>query len=143
MADDLYHKLLNLRDASFDLDFKSRLLNFVPNAKFQTPLLSEDGISFFERWTRNPVALPLSMFAPTNAAFSEKNQSDLFADFRYALRIFEEGTGEQNAFLAVGFLKSQGMAPLLLFPIQIDVKTLTVSLAERLPIENVPDREFK
>lgn len=140
MADDLYHKLLNLRDASFDLDFKSRLLNFVPNAKFQTPLLSEDGISFFERWTRNPVALPLSMFAPTNAAFSEKNQSDLFADFRYALRIFEEGTGEQNAFLAVGFLKSQGMAPLLLFPIQIDVKTLTVSLAESLPIENVPLR---
>ena len=99
MADDLFHKLLNLREASFDLNHQSRLLNFVPQAKFQTPLMSEDGIAFLEKWMRKPVALPLSLFAPVTAAFSDTSQSNLFADIRYAIRSLEEGTGEQNAFL--------------------------------------------
>ena len=44
MADALYQKLLKLRDASFDLSSKSRLLHVAPRAKYQTPLLAEDGI---------------------------------------------------------------------------------------------------
>ena len=140
MADDLFHKLLNLREASFDLNHQSRLLNFVPQAKFQTPLMSEDGIAFLEKWMRKPVALPLSLFAPVTAAFSDTSQSNLFADIRYAIRSLEEGTGEQNAFLCIGFLKSQGLAPLLLVPVQIDTKNLTVSLSATPPIENIPLR---
>ena len=140
MADDLYQKLLKLRDASFDLSSKSRLLHVAPRAKFQTPLLAEDGILFFEKWLNKPVSLPLSLFAPTNPQFSSEQQNALFADFRYALRCMEEGTGEQNAFLAIGFLRSKSTAPLLLVPVHIDSRTLDVSLIRTVPIENVPLR---
>ena len=61
MADALYQKLLKLRDASFDLSSKSRLLHVAPRAKYQTPLLAEDGIPFLEKWVYKPVALPLSI----------------------------------------------------------------------------------
>ena len=140
MADALYQKLLKLRDASFDLSSKSRLLHVAPRAKYQTPLLAEDGIPFLEKWVYKPVTLPLSIFAPTGAQFSQESQNALFADFRYAFRTMEEGTGEQNAFLAIGFLRAQSTAPLLLVPLQIDPKTLQVSLTESAPIENVPLR---
>ena len=99
-----------------------------------------NGIAFLEKWMRKPVALPLSLFAPVTAAFSDTSQSNLFADIRYAIRSLEEGTGEQNAFLCIGFLKSQGLAPLLLVPVQIDTKNLTVSLSATPPIENIPLR---
>ncbi len=140
MADDLYQKLLKLRDASFDLSSKSRLLHVAPRAKYQTPLLTEDGIPFFEKWARKPVSLPLSLFAPVTPQFTAESQNALFADFRYAFRCMEEGTGEQNIFLAIGFLRSQSTAPLLLVPLQIDPKTLEVSLTKSAPIENVPLR---
>lgn len=140
MADDLYQKLLKLRDASFDLSSKSHLLQVAPRAKFQTPLLTEDGILFYEKWLNKPVALPLSLFAPISSQFSSELQNALFADFRYALRCMEDATGEQNAFLAIGFFRSKSTAPLLLVPLHIDPKTLDVSLTRTAPIENVPLR---
>lgn len=140
MAEDLYHKLQKLRDASFDLSPQSRLLRVATKAKYQTPLLAEDGIAFFEKWASNPVPIPLAEFAPVGPQFSKEEQANLFADFRYALRIQEESTGSQNAFLAIGFLRSQVTAPLLLVPVSLNPNDLSVSLVPNAPVENIPLR---
>ena len=140
MADDLYKRLLKLRDASFDLTIKNRLLNFSPKARFQTPLLPENGIVFFEHWSSKNVSIPLSIFAPLSETFSEENQADLISDFKYALSSVEEATGEQNLFLSLGFLRWQNTSPVLLIPVKIDPKTLVISLSDIPPIENVPLR---
>lgn len=140
MADALFSKIQDLRTASFDLDSKSRFLNIRSKAKFQTPVIAEDGIPFLEKWYRKPIALPLSLFAPTGPALTEEEQKATFEDFRKTSRIMENETGSQNLFLSVGFLRSQNTAPLLFVPVSFDAEHLTVSPKNISPVENVPLR---
>lgn len=140
MADALFSKIHDLRTASFDLESKSRFLNIRSKAKFQTPVIAEDGIPFLEKWYRKPIALPLSLFAPTSPDFTKEEQKAMFEDFRKASRTMETETGSQNLFLSVGFLRSQNTAPLLFIPLSFDAKGLTVSPKSISPVENVPLR---
>ena len=140
MADALFSKIQDLRIASFDLGSKSRFLNIRSKAKFQTPLIAEDGIPFLEKWYRKPIALPLALFAPTSATFTEEEQKNTFEAFRSALRTLEGETGSQNLFLSIGFLRAQNTAPLLFVPVTLDAENLTVSPKNVAPVENVPLR---
>ena len=140
MADDFFSRHFHLRAASFDLGPKSVFLNFDPKARPQTPLIAEDGISFLDKWYRKRVALPLSVFIQAGSRLSEAERAAVLADFEFAVREMEKATGEQNIFLSVGFLRSQGTAPLLFVPVHIDGKSLTVSLKNEPPVENVPLR---
>ncbi len=140
MADALFSKIQDLRIASFDLGSKSRFLNIRSKARFQTPLVAEDGIPFLEKWYRKPIALPLSLFAPTSDSLTEEEQRNLLEDFRSALHTLEDETGSQNLFLSIGFLRAQNTAPLLFVPVSLDAERLTVSLKNAAPVENVPLR---
>ncbi len=140
MAEEIYNKLQKLCESSFDFGPQNRLLRVATKAKYQTPLLAEDGISFIEKWTENCAPIPLSVFAPIGEQFSAEEQANLFADFRYALRTLDDSTGFQNAFLAIGFLRTQNTAPLLLVPVNIDPASLNVTLVPSAPIENIPLR---
>ncbi len=140
MADALFSKIQDLRIASFDLSSKSRFLNIRSKARFQTPIIAEDGIPFLEKWYRKPIALPLALFAPTSATFTEEEQKKTFEDFRSALRTMESDTGSQNLFLSIGFLRAQNTAPLLFVPVTLDTRNLTVSPKNASPVENVPLR---
>lgn len=140
MADAFLSKIQDLRTASFDLGSKSRFLNIRSKTKFQTPVIAEDGIPFLEKWYRKPIALPLTLFAPTSSTFTEKEQKATIEDFRIASKLLENETGAQNLFLSVGFLRSQDTAPLLFVPVTLNTENLTVSLRSLSPVENVPLR---
>lgn len=136
MPEALHPELERLRNAFFAGHPESSLLHLDPTSGFQTPVLPEDGIAFFERWSEKPIALPFSLFLKSG----EANGPAFEKDFLYAIRILEESTGEQNAFLSIGLLRAQDTAPLLLYPVKIDTKNWQVSPLGKSPIENVPLR---
>lgn len=135
MPELLHPELERLRNAFFAGHPESSLLHLDFKSGVQTPVLSEDGIPFFERWSRKPIALPFSLFLNSNPE-SESIQKK----FRDTIQSLEESTGEQNAFLSIGFLRAQETAPLLLYPVKIDTEKWLVSPLGKSPVENVPLR---
>ena len=150
MPETLYRQLEKLRDNSIDLSFKNRLLHFQSKARFQSPLLSENSIIFYDKWATKSICIPLATFAPISTEFTDQDQQEFLADFQTGIRDTVNSEGEQNVFMAMGFLrwfdengsspKTPRMSPVLLVPVHIDPETLAVSASNAPVIENVPLR---
>ncbi len=132
-----------IRQEAALFDTKDRLLNFSTKNDFQSPLLMETGDLFYEKWLRSKGALPLDSFFQVTPTFNPQQKISAVNAMASTLRQKMEDFGETDLYLVLGFLKWDGnaLAPSLLIPLDYDPAKGTLTLANRLPIENVVLRD--
>ena len=132
-----------IRQEAALFDSKDRLLNFSAKNDFQSPLLMEAGDLFFEKWLQAKGPLPLESFFQVSANWTAQQKITAIDSMTAILRNKIDDFGETDLYLVLGFLKWDGnaLAPSLLVPLNVDLAQKTLTISERLPIENVVLRE--
>ena len=118
---------------------KDRLLCFSQKNKFQSPLLLSNGDLFFETWQQEFSPRALASFFPVSAKYDEEKQKEDLDRFRKVLKNKEEDFGNQDLYMATGFIKwgEKSLAPALLIPLHYDAEHDAVSISSHPPIENI------
>lgn len=124
-------------------DSKDRLLSFSTKGDFQSPLIMEAGDLFYEKWKQSGGPLPLDSFFPVSEKFTAQQKMTVMDTVCTVLREKDEDFAQSDLYLVLGFLKWDGnaLAPSLLMPVDVDLSKRTLTLANRMPIENVILRE--
>ena len=132
-----------IRQEAALFDSKDSLLSFSTKNDLQSPLMTEAGDLFYEKWQQAKGPLPLESFFQVSANFTAQQKISALDSVTAILRNKISDFGETDLYLLLGFLKWDGnaLAPSLLVPLDFDVNKKTVSLSQKLPIENVLLRE--
>lgn len=132
-----------IRQEAALFDSKDRLLCFSTKNDFQSPLITEAGDLFYEKWLQAHGPLPLESFFQVSANFTAQQKITALDTVTAVLRHKLDDYGETDLYLLLGFLKWDGnaLAPSLLVPLDFDATKNTVSISARNPIENVVLRE--
>lgn len=132
-----------IRQEAALFDSKDRLLNFTVKNDFQSPLIMEAGDLFYEKWHQSGAPLSLETFFNESPNFTAQQKIKAIDSITATLRQKNEDFHYSDLYLIVGFLKWDGnaLAPSLLIPLDFDISKGTLSLSNRLPIENVILRE--
>ena len=132
-----------IRQEAALFDSKDNLLSFSTKNDLQSPLMTEAGDLFYEKWQQAKGPLPLESFFQVSANFTAQQKISALDSVTAVLRSKLADFGETDLYLLLGFLKWDGnaLAPSLLVPLDFDANKKTVSLSQRLPIENVLLRE--
>ena len=135
--------VMKVRQEAALFDSKDRLLHFSTKNEFQTPLLREPSDAFYEKWKQANNAISLDSFMPVSATFTPQQKKQCETLFKTALREKSEDFGGSDLYLLAGFLKWDGnaLAPSLLIPLEASADGNSISLANRLPLENIVLRE--
>ena len=132
-----------IRQEAALFDSKDRLLCFSTKNDFQSPLITEAGDLFYEKWMQAHGPLPLESFFQVSPNFTAQQKITALDSITAVLRHKLDDYGESDLYLLLGFLKWDGnaLAPSLLVPLDFDTTKNTVSISARHPIENVILRE--
>ena len=132
-----------IRQEAALFDSKDRLLCFSTKSDFQSPLITEAGDLFYEKWLKAHGPLPLESFFQVSQNFTAQQKITALDSFSAVLRHKLDDYGETDLYLLLGFLKWDGnaLAPSLLVPLEYDPAKNTVTISARPPIENVILRE--
>lgn len=133
--------IAQIKQETLLFDSKDCLLNFLPNNIFDSPLITEAGDIFYEKWLHSKRALPLEFFFKESASFSKQQKDIALESFMRALQYKESDFAVTDLYLVLGFFKWDGnaLAPSLLIPLNVQNKNVT--LKDCMPIENVILRE--
>ena len=138
-----------IREEAAVFEIKDRLLSFSQKNKFQSPLLLGNGDQFFETWQAESAPRALSQFFPITAKYDEEKQAADLTKFRKVLKSKIEDFGNQDLYMAAGFIKwgEKSLAPAILIPLDYDIEHDTIAISARSPIENIAlptlDKEIK
>ena len=132
-----------IRQEAALFDSKDRLLCFSTKNDLQSPLITEAGDLFYEKWLQAHGPLPLESFFQVSQNFTAQQKITALDSITAVLRHKLDDYGETDLYLLLGFLKWDGnaLAPSLLVPLDFDPTKNTVSISARQPIENVILRE--
>lgn len=132
-----------IRQEAALFDSKDRLLCFSTKNDLQSPLITEAGDLFYEKWLQAHGPLPLESFFQVSQNFTAQQKITALDSITAVLRHKLDDYGETDLYLLLGFLKWDGnaLAPSLLVPLDFDATKNTVSISARQPIENVILRE--
>lgn len=132
-----------IRQEAALFDSKDRLLSFSTKNDFQSPLITEAGDLFYEKWVQAQGPLPLESFFQVSQNFSAQQKITALDTISAVLRQKLDDLGETDLYLLLGFLKWDGnaLAPSLLVPLDYDATKGTVTISKRTPIENIVLRE--
>lgn len=132
-----------IRQEATLFDSRDRLLNYSAKGDFQSPLIMDAGDLFYDKWLKSKEPLTLDTFFPVSTNFSVQQKIAISDAMTSVLREKDEDFGESDLYMVIGFLKWDGnaLAPSLLIPLNADLQKKTLSLSDRLPVENVILRE--
>ena len=132
-----------IRQEAALFDSKDSLLSFSTKNDLQSPLMTETGDLFYEKWQQAKGPLPLESFFQVGANFTAQQKISALDSVTAVLKSKLADFDETDLYLLLGFLKWDGnaLAPSLLVPLDFDAAKKTLSLSQRLPIENVLLRE--
>ncbi|WP_163436680.1 hypothetical protein [Fibrobacter succinogenes] len=132
-----------IRQEAALFDSKDRLLSFSTKNDLQSPLITEAGDLFYEKWVQAQGPLPLESFFQVSQNFTAQQKITALDSITTILRHKLDDLGETDLYLLLGFLKWDGnaLAPSLLVPLDFDATKNTVSISKRQPIENIILRE--
>ncbi len=118
---------------------KDRLLCFSQKNKFQSPLFFDYGDKFFEAWQNEKNPRALISFFPVSAKYNEEMQKTDLERFRQVLKTKNEDFGNQDLYMATGFIKwgEKSLAPALLIPLDYDFEHDTIAISNHAPVENI------
>jgi hypothetical protein len=135
--------VMKVRQEAALFDSKDRLLHFSTKNEFQTPLLREASDAFYEKWKQSSSAIPLDSFIPESATFTLQQKKQCETLFKAVFKEKAEDFGTPDLYLLAGFLKWDGnaLAPSLLIPLEPSADGNSISLAKKLPLENIVLRE--
>ncbi|MBO6076212.1 MAG: hypothetical protein J6P15_03670 [Fibrobacter sp.] len=132
-----------IRQEAALFDTKDRLLSFSTKNDLQSPLITEAGDLFYEKWVQAQGPLPLESFFQVSQNFTAQQKITALDSIMAILRHKLDDLGETDLYLLLGFLKWDGnaLAPSLLVPLDYDATKGTVTISKRTPIENIVLRE--
>ena len=128
-----------IREEAAAFENRDLLLCFSQKKQFQSPLLLGNVDLFFESWQDDAKPYPLDSFFPLSAKYDEERQKSDLTKFRKVLQYKTEEFGNQDLYMAMGFIKwgEKSLAPALLIPLTYDAANDTVAISARSPIENI------
>ncbi|MCF0216330.1 MAG: DUF3320 domain-containing protein [Fibrobacteraceae bacterium] len=135
--------LANIRQEAALFESKDRLLNFSTKSDFTSPLVLEAGDLFYEKWTQTKEEKTLDSFLPVSATFTAQQKATAEDQFVTVLKEKQEDFGTTDLYLVLGYLKWDGnaLSPSLLVPLNFNQEKKSLTLSNKLPIENVVLRE--